>query len=261
MSHGRAVGWTMAAVVAGMVLSGCAADPNSNRGASAPPPSQQASSVPTTAASQPVASPDADSEPASGPGTVSCEYPASGQPARPVDPPPTKQIPATGTLTVTLQLTEGPVVITMDRAAAPCTVNSFESLVKQGYYDQTSCHRLVDQGIYILQCGDPGGTGRGGPGYRFADELSSAKALPAGPQGSVIYQPGTIAMANAGPNTNGSQFFLIWADTPLRPDYTLFGSFDEPSLAVVTTIASRGISAEKAPNPISPAKIESVSLG
>ncbi len=193
--------------------------------------------------------------------TVTCEYPAASTPARPVDPPPTQDVPASGTVQVTLEMTEGPVSITMDRAAAPCTVNSFVSLASQGYYDDTSCHRLVDQGIYILQCGDPSATGRGGPGYRYPDELDSAVKLPSGPQGSVLYPAGSVAMANAGANTNGSQFFLVWAETPLLPKYNYFGTMDADSLEVVTSIASRGVSGTEAPKPISEAKIQRVSLG
>lgn len=249
-------------VVAGLALvSGCANDPET------PPTSTSATPVTTTAA-QPASPASSDAAPSSaathtaGAEFVSCEYPRDAQPVKPVDPPTTTDVPATGTLQVTVNMTEGPVTITMDRAAAPCTVHSFESLAKQGYFDGTSCHRLTDQGIYILQCGDPSGTGRGGPGYRYADELDSAKALPPTQQpGGVVYPAGSVAMANAGKNTNGSQFFFVWADSPLAPSYTYFGDVDAESLAVITTIASRGISAENNPNPISEAKIESVSLG
>lgn len=183
--------------------------------------------------------------------TVSCTYSAGGQRAKPVDPPPATDVPATGTLTATVDMSAGPVTITMDRAAAPCTVNSFEALVKQGFYDDTACHRLVDSGIYILQCGDPTGTGMGGPGYRFPDELT----------GNEQYTAGVVAMANAGADTNGSQFFIVWADSPLPPDYTVFGTIDQASLDVVTTIASRGVSKDASPSPIAEAKIDRVSLG
>ena len=98
-------------------------------------------------------------------------------------------------------------------AAAPCTTNSFRFLIDHGYYDGTHCHRLTTQRLWVLQCGDPTGTGSGGPGYSFNDENLAGATYPAG----------TVAMANAGPNTNGSQFFFTWKDTKLQPDYTPFG--------------------------------------
>ena len=87
-------------------------------------------------------------------------------------------------------------------------------MASRGYYNLTHCHRLTVQGIYVLQCGDPTGTGSGGPGYEFNDENLAGATYPAG----------TVAMANAGPNTNGSQFFFTWKDTALPPDYTPFGT-------------------------------------
>jgi peptidyl-prolyl cis-trans isomerase B (cyclophilin B) len=99
-------------------------------------------------------------------------------------------------------------------SAAPCTTFSFRFLASRGYYDLTHCHRLTTQGIFVLQCGDPTGTGSGGPGYAFNDENLAGATYPAG----------TLAMANAGPNTNGSQFFFTWQNTTLPPDYTPFGT-------------------------------------
>jgi peptidyl-prolyl cis-trans isomerase B (cyclophilin B) len=96
---------------------------------------------------------------------------------------------------------------------APCTTNSFRFLSEHHYFDLTHCHRLVTQRIYVLQCGDPTGTGSGGPGYSFPDENLAGATYPAG----------TVAMANAGPNTNGSQFFFCTEDTKLAPNYTPFG--------------------------------------
>ena len=84
---------------------------------------------------------------------------ATGEAARPVNPPPTRDVPTSGTLRYTLTMTEGPVTTTLDPGRAPCTVNSFVSLARQGYFDQTRCHRLADSGIFVLQCGDPSGTG------------------------------------------------------------------------------------------------------
>ena len=166
-------------------------------------------------------------------GGGSCEYTASGTAAKPVDPPPTSGVPDSGKLTYALTMSSGVVKITMDRSKAPCTVNSFVSLARQGYFDKTKCHRLADSGIFVLQCGDPTGTGSGGPGYQFANETD----------GSEKYQTGVVAMANAGPGTNGSQFFLVWNDSSLldkTPNYTIFGTMDKASVGLVAGIASQG---------------------
>ncbi|MGO1384223.1 MAG: peptidylprolyl isomerase [Arachnia sp.] len=183
---------------------------------------------------------------------MDCEYPMGGDPAKPVDPPPTTDVNNAGAATAVLSLTAGDVEITLDREAAPCTVNSFESLATQGYFDDTACHRLTDTGIFVLQCGDPTGTGMGGPGYSFADETDD----------SMTYPPGTVAMANAGPDTNGSQFFLVWDDSSvLDPDYTVFGTMDQAGLDVVAGIAAQGVAAEDDTSPIAEALITSVTLG
>ena len=105
------------------------------------------------------------------------------------------------------------------------------SLAEQGYFDDTTCHRLTTKGIFVLQCGDPTATGSGGPGYSFEDELDGSEKYPAG----------TIAMANAGPDTNGSQFFLVYEDTELPPSYTTFGTIDDAGLDVVEEVADAGV--------------------
>ncbi len=170
------------------------------------------------------------------PGTVTCVYRSSSTPSKPVDPPNGSNVPSTGTSTVTIDFGDTKVQATLDRAAAPCTVNSFESLAAQGYFDGSECHRLSTSGIFILQCGDPTGTGRGGPGYTYNDELTQTKTYPAG----------TLAMANSGPNTNGSQFFFVYEDTPLPPKYTVFGHLDEAGNQV---IADRAFQGHDASNP------------
>jgi peptidyl-prolyl cis-trans isomerase B (cyclophilin B) len=111
-----------------------------------------------------------------------------------------------------MRTTQGVIVIRALTAQAPCTTFSFRFLAQRGYFDRTHCHRLTLQGIFVLQCGDPTGTGAGGPGYAFNDENLTGATYPAG----------TVAMANAGPNTNGSQFFFVWKDTKLPPLYTPF---------------------------------------
>jgi len=110
--------------------------------------------------------------------------------------------------------TQGVITVRMLTTKAPCTTFSFRFLASRGYFNNTHCHRLTVQGIFVLQCGDPTGTGSGGPGYSFNDENLAGATYPAG----------TVAMANAGPNTNGSQFFFVWKNTTLPPDYTPFGS-------------------------------------
>lgn len=181
-----------------------------------------------------------------------CAYPPDGEPARPADPPSTTNVATKGEVTATLHMTAGDVTLTLDRAQAPCTVNSFVSLAEQGYYDDTVCHRLVDHGIFILQCGDPTATGTGGPGYTIPDEVDKA----------VTYPAGTIAMAKRqAPNTGGSQFFLVWADTELPPEYTVFGTMDQAGLDVVGGIAAQGVDGVDGMSPIAEARIQSVTMG
>jgi peptidyl-prolyl cis-trans isomerase B (cyclophilin B) len=186
-----------------------------------------------------------------------CSYPAEGQAAKPVRPPPTADVPTTGTVKYTLAMTDGDVTITMDRSKTPCTVNSFVSLADQGYFDGTRCHRLADSGIFVLQCGDPTGTGSGGPGYSFADELTGRES----------YERGVVAMANAGPGTNGSQFFLVWDDSTSldeQPNYTIFGRMDPASRDVVAQIAGEGqdgSNPDGTGKPNNPAEITGVTKG
>ena len=218
-------------------------------GCTAAAPDPQPSVVPSTSTSASAPAPT------SAAGTATCDYPAAGPAAKPVDPPPTTDVPATGTVKYTVTLEGSPVTLTLDRGRAPCTVNSFASLAEQGYFDSTRCHRLLDTGNFILQCGDPTASGRGGPGYSFADELS----------GSESYTNGVVAMANAGPDTNGSQFFLVWEDSTgldqgSREDpganYTIFGAMDAASRDVVAQLAGEGRDAES--RPINPARISTV---
>jgi peptidyl-prolyl cis-trans isomerase B (cyclophilin B) len=191
---------------------------------------------------------------AASPGTVSCTYVAASTPSKPVDPPSGENVPATGTVAVVITTNEGPITITMDRSKTPCTINSFLSLAQQKYFDTTSCHRLVTDGMYLLQCGDPSGKGTGGPGYTFRDETYSTDTFPAG----------TVAMANAGTNTNGSQFFLVYADTGLPPKYTVFGHMDAAGIAVIKKIAADGQDGSNSAGdgkPNNPAKILTATVG
>lgn len=119
---------------------------------------------------------------------------------------------------------------------APKTVGTIAWLANQGFYNNTSCHRLTSQGIFVLQCGDPAGDGTGSPGFKFDDEN-----LPtAGADGTYVYPRGTVAMANSGPNTNGSQFFLVYQDSPLPPNYSVWGQITE-GLDVLDNVASAGV--------------------
>ena len=126
----------------------------------------------------------------------------------------------------------GVVTLTLAGDKAPKTVGSFAFLAGEGYFDGSFCHRMTQtEGLTVLQCGDPTGSGSGGPGYRFPDEnLTGA-----------TYPRGTVAMANAGPGTNGSQFFLVIKDSQLPPAYTPFGTIDEAGLKVLDTILDGGI--------------------
>src|SRR3954469_12115556 len=134
------------------------------------------------------------------------------------------------TYTATIVTNCGTVTAALDGKAAPHTVNSFAFLASKHYFDNTKCHRLTSSGIYVLQCGDPTGSGSGGPGYEFQDENLEGATYPAG----------TVAMANAGPGTNGSQFFFVYADSlSLPPNYTPFGKVTS-GLDILKAIAAKG---------------------
>src|SRR3954463_4165162 len=134
--------------------------------------------------------------------------------------------------TATIVTNQGTVVATLDGAKAPHTVNSFKFLADHKYFDGSPCHRLTTQGIYVLQCGDPTGTGSGAPGYKVENEK-----LPK--EGAAKSPAGTVAMANSGPDTNGSQFFLVYKDTQLPPNYTIFGQITK-GLDILEKVAAAG---------------------
>jgi len=135
----------------------------------------------------------------------------------------------------------GPITITLDTTKAPNNANSLAFLAGQGYFDDTSCHRLTTQGIFVLQCGDRAGTGEGGPGYTTADE-NLPKA------GDANYPKGTVAMAEPSGGEAGSQFFLVYDDTTLPPDYTIVGEITK-GLDVVENIAKAGVDMQQAGSP------------
>jgi peptidyl-prolyl cis-trans isomerase B (cyclophilin B) len=133
---------------------------------------------------------------------------------------------------VTLSTNCGDIVIELFAEDAPATVASIGFLADQGFYDATACHRLTTAGIFVLQCGDPAGNGTGGPGYLLPDENLPAEEL-------ANYPAGTVAMANAGPGTAGSQFFIVYGDTTLPSGYTIWGQVTQ-GLDVVQAIAEAG---------------------
>jgi len=178
-----------------------------------------------------------------------CSYKAAGSPSKPIKGTP-PVAPPRKPLLAKLTTNRGEVDLALNTAKAPCTVGSFAFLAGQKYFDGTSCHRLTSKGIFVLQCGDPTGTGSGGPGYAFADEnLTGA-----------TYKAGTVAMANAGPGTNGSQFFLVYKDTQLPPSYTPFGTITA-GLPVLAKVAAAGSVPADDGKPKLPVMIAKVVLG
>jgi peptidyl-prolyl cis-trans isomerase B (cyclophilin B) len=134
--------------------------------------------------------------------------------------------------TATIVTSVGTLHMTLTGTSKPCTVASFVSLAKQGYFTNTSCHRLGNQkGFQFLQCGDPTGTGTGGPGYTIPDEIT----------GSETYKAGTLAMANTGqPDSGGSQFFMVYGDSQFPPNYTVFGQLDAASISILAKVGAAG---------------------
>jgi peptidyl-prolyl cis-trans isomerase B (cyclophilin B) len=208
-------------------------------------PDNKPQSIPTALAAAP-------KRPTALPAEVTCTYKKGTEAAsKKVNPPADGKTKASGTSKVSLNTSIGDLHLTLDSSLAPCAVKSFLSLVGQKFYDDTTCHRLtVGTGLQVLQCGDPSATGGGGPGYSFADEVFP----------TLKYGRGVLAMANSGPNTNGSQFFIVYGDgSGLSPDYTAFGTIDEPSLELIDKVAEAGVTPQNGPtdgSPVTPVKIE-----
>ncbi|CAA0096528.1 putative peptidyl-prolyl cis-trans isomerase B [Mycolicibacterium vanbaalenii] len=174
-----------------------------------------------------------------------CQYPASAEEAsKPNDAPRAGRVPTEpAQVSASMATNQGNIGLQLDNAKSPCTVNSFASLAQQGWFDDTPCHRLTtSESLAVLQCGDPTGEGTGGPGYQFANEYPTNQYQPDDPalMQPVVYPRGTLAMANAGPGTNGSQFFLVFRDSQLPPNYTVFGTIDETGLQTLDKIAAEG---------------------
>ena len=199
----------------------------------------------TPAAPTPPAAPLPPFQPSANVG-ANCQYPASqDKAAKPVKPPRTGKIPTDPTqVSVSMATSQGNIGLLLANNESPCTVNSFASLIGQGFFNDTKCHRLTTSpDLAVLQCGDPKGDGTGGPGYQFANEYPTDQYPPNDPKlkQPVLYPRGTLAMANAGPDTNGSQFFLVYKDSQLPPDYTVFGKIQDDGLATLDKIAKAGV--------------------
>ncbi len=170
--------------------------------------------------------------------------PSASSNVKDVGTPPTTGTRTTGTDTMTITLNSGTVVGSLDLAKAPCTGASFEYLAGKKFFDNTTCTRLTTATTYLLQCGDPTGTGQGGPAYTFANENvptppDTSSESPSADTSTVVYPKGTLAMAAPTADQNGSQFFLIYKDSPLPPQYTVFGTITS-GLDVLDKIAAGG---------------------
>lgn len=161
--------------------------------------------------------------------------------------PPVMSIDSTKEYTATLETSAGKMVVALNAKETPITVNNFVFLVKEKFYDGTIFHRTIPG--FMIQGGDPEGTGMGGPGYKFADEKFNGE-----------YKRGTLAMANAGPNTNGSQFFIMHKDYPLPPNYVIFGRVTE-GLETVDAIATAPTKpGGEGSSPVTPVTVTSVTI-
>lgn len=156
---------------------------------------------------------------------------AKGHTAKNIEPPEVKGPFQNRTFTFTTNC--GNIVIKADGKSAPITVTALSALATGGFFDQTLCHRLTTENIYVLQCGDPTATGLGGPNFTYRDEN-----LPTLVENN--YPAGVVAMANSGQNTNGSQFFIVYADTSLPPSYTIWGKVTK-GLEIVQMVAKSGV--------------------
>lgn len=146
---------------------------------------------------------------------------------------PAERLPKRLARTFIFETNCGNIVVSTVGAKAPITVTQLATLARGGFFDNTLCHRLTTQGLYVLQCGDPTATGSGGPSFSYRDENLPVAAIN-------NYPAGTVAMANSGPGTNGSQFFLVFADTTLGPNYTIWGTITQ-GLDIVRAIAKAGV--------------------
>ncbi|WP_448623726.1 peptidylprolyl isomerase [Geodermatophilus sp. URMC 64] len=182
--------------------------------------------------------------------TVACEWTPDQSPSAVDADQPPDRVPATGTATLLMTTGQGELTLTLDQAGAPCAAAALVSLADQGFFDGSPCHRETDStGLQVLQCGDPTGTGTGGPPWGYPTDVD----------GSEGYPRGTVAMANSGQGFDGSQFFLVWGQAQLTPDYTV----DDAGLAVLDQIAANGNDGANGPDdgaPGEPVTIESMTV-
>jgi eukaryotic-like serine/threonine-protein kinase len=211
--------------------------------------STQPTATSTTATTAPPAARQAGQLPPFVPSATvgaNCQYPSTADAAsESVTAPRTGKVPtAPARIGMTMVTNQGTIGLRLANNESPCTVNSFVSLARHKFFDQTDCHRLTTAAnLSVLQCGDPKGDGTGGPGYSFDDEYPTDQYPPDDPalKKPVRYPRGTLAMANSGPNTNGSQFFMVYRDSQLPPTYTVFGTIDATGLATLEKIAADGV--------------------
>ena len=217
-----------------LLVSGCSSEPDPEDVQPTPTSAPSASSSAGTAAAS------------------FCE-PATATPRQPIAPGAPSEYLAKKRYTLALETNCGLIEIEADGVNAPATVSTIGFLANSNYYDATLCHRLTTSGIFVLQCGDPQGDGGGNPGFTFADEnLPTANG--------VNYPKGTVAMANSGPNTNGSQFFLVYADTTLPPNYSIWGVITK-GFEIVEKIANLGTATgEPDGSPLYPVEIRTARL-
>jgi len=243
-----AAGAVVAVAVIAVVAIAAMNNRHEHAGTTAAPATTTSSSPQTTTAAspQPGAVPPLPPFKPSASLGADCQYPATkAAPAKDVTPPRTGKVPTdTAQVSASMMTNQGPVGLLLANNESPCTVNSFASLAGQKYFDKTQCHRLTtSKTLGVLQCGDPQGNGTGGPGYQFANEYPTDQYPPNDPKldEPVLYPRGTLAMANAGPGTNGSQFFLVYKDSQLPPQFTVFGTIQADGLATLDKIAAAGV--------------------
>lgn len=223
------------AAVGLMVVAGLSACSNTPTKTAAPTPTPTVSDTPTpTPTPVPTLSLTPTAEPTSVTltGGVVCKPTTAVGHAPIVITPPTK-MDAGRIGKFTLITNCGTIVIQTEGVKAPVTMTALTALAKAKYFDGSLCHRLTTQGLYVLQCGDPTATGSGGPNFTFQDENLPKNVVN-------NYPAGTVAMANSGPSTNGSQFFLVYANTTLAPSYTIWGQITS-GLGIVKAIAAAGV--------------------
>ena len=194
--------WLLPALL--LALAGCGTPTNSPDDGAATEAYSAAAESAASAAAETGDDTAAGSQAAAGddPASRNDKYSSSGEPPMAIDP--------NKTYVATIETNKGPMTAELYASEAPKTVNNFVFLAREKFYDNVPFHRIIKD--FMVQTGDPTGTGTGGPGYRFEDEPVTRP-----------YERGTLAMANAGPNTNGSQFFIVLKDSGLPPDYTIFG--------------------------------------